>query len=88
MAQFVKVGTKADFEGFEAGKLVEAEKYFSDAVKLFPYSSELHSDLARAYYLAGELDSAEATLIEGLKISPYSLVLKENLEMVRREKGL
>lgn len=25
MAQFVKVGTKADFEGFEAGKLFEAE---------------------------------------------------------------
>ncbi len=70
------------------GKLVEAEKYFSAAVKLFPHSSELHSDLARAYYLAGELSAAEAELVTALRISPYSFVLKESLEMVRREKGL
>ena len=63
-------------------KLVEAEKYFSEAVRKFPYSSELHRDLARAHYLQGKLAAAETELRAALRISPYSTVLKANLETI------
>lgn len=67
--------------------LPEAENYFAQAVKLFPYSSELRNDLARAYYLQGKLDIAEAELQAALKILPRSPVLRRNLEEVLKTKN-
>ena len=64
-----------------------AEGYLEKATHLFPYSSELHNDLASAYFLQGKLDRAKAELEAGLKILPYSTVLRSNLEQVLRRKN-
>ena len=63
-------------------KLVDAEKSFSEPVRKFSYSSELHRDLVRAHYLQGKLAAAETELRAALRISPYSTVLKANLETI------
>jgi Flp pilus assembly protein TadD len=61
-----------------------AEEYVAEAVKLFPYSSEIRNDLATAYYLQGKLDAARAELEAALKISPYSPIVRSNLERILR----
>ena len=60
----------------------QAEKHLAQAVKLFPYSSELHNDLAQVYYLQGNLDAARRELEAALKILPRSKTLQKNLEQV------
>lgn len=63
----------------------EAEGYLEKATHLFPYSSELHNDLAGVYFLQGKLDRARAELEAGLKILPHSTVLRSNLEQVLKK---
>lgn len=63
-----------------------AVKYFAEAVRIFPKSSELHNDLASAYYAAGNLEAAEIQLRSALQLLPRSLMLKRNLEQVLRTK--
>jgi Tfp pilus assembly protein PilF len=67
--------------------LGEAENYFAQAAKLFPYSSEIRNDLAQTYYLQGKLDLAEAELQAALRILPGSPTLRRNLQQVLRKKG-
>lgn len=64
------------------GELAEAEKYLAEAVRLFPYSSELRNNLATVYFFQEKFDAAEAALRAAMKILPYSPILQDNLEKV------
>lgn len=63
---------KRDFAG--------AEKYFAEAARRFPYSSELRNDLAQVYYIQGKFDEARSELEAALRISPYSPILRANFQ--------
>ena len=64
-----------------------AAKYFSEAARIFPHSSELRNDLATAHYLLGNLDAAESELRSALKMYPHSPMLRRNLEQLLKTKG-